>query len=93
MLPCCLVYFGSLSSLHLVSLLFAGPQIYRNEGVRIAVVDVITWTTSNQIQIVDDPEASLNNFQKGALNLSQIYDSAMLLTYVQLKSKYFFNIV
>ena len=73
--------------MHLAPLLVVGLQIYKNEGVRIAVVDVVTWTTSDRIQIVDDPEALLNNFRDGALNLAQNYDSAMLFTYVQLKSE------
>lgn len=56
-------------------------QIYKEEGVRLAVVDVVTWTMSDQIQIVDDPEALLDNFQEYSPNLPQNYDSVMLFTY------------
>jgi len=49
--------------------------------VRLAVVDVVTWTMSDPIQIVEDPDVLLDNFKKYSPNLPQNYDSAMLFTY------------
>ena len=59
-------------------------QIYKEEGVRLAVVDVVTWTMSDQIQIVEDPDVLLDRFLDYSPNLPQNYDSAMLFTYVPL---------
>ena len=59
-------------------------QIYKEEAVRLAVVNVVTWTMSDPIQIVDDPDVLLNNFKEYSPNLTQNYDSAMLFTYVSL---------
>ena len=61
--------------------------------MRLAVVDVVTWTMSDPIQIVEDPDVLLDNFQEYSPNLPQNYDSAMLFTYVILnRNSYILNV-
>ena len=61
--------------------------------MRLAVVDVVTWTMSDPIQIVEDPDVLLDNFQEYSPNLPQNYDSAMLFTYVTLnRNSYILNV-
>lgn len=55
-------------------------QLYKVEGVKVAVVDVITWTMGTPIDNVTEAEARLNSFKDYSHNLPQIYDSAMLFT-------------
>jgi disintegrin and metalloproteinase domain-containing protein 12 len=55
-------------------------QIYKVEGVRIVVVDVVTWTMDDPIKITSDAQDLLSNFRDYSHNLPQRYDSAMLFT-------------
>ena len=55
-------------------------QLFKAVGVRVVVVDVVTWTRGDPIQITDIPGDYLNNFKVYSPNLPQIYDSAMLFT-------------
>ena len=55
-------------------------QIFKAVGVRLVVVDVVTWTMGDPIQISDVPGVLLDNFRDYSPNLPQIYDSAMLFT-------------
>ena len=55
-------------------------QVFKAVGVRLVVVDVVTWTMGDPIQISDVPDVILNDFRAFSPNLPQIYDSAMLFT-------------
>ena len=55
-------------------------QLFRVLGVRIALVEVITWTTADQITIVEDPEDLLDNFRTYISQVSTQHDALMLLT-------------
>ena len=55
-------------------------QLFRVLGVRIALVEVITWTTTDQITIVNDPRGLLDNFRTYISQVSTQHDALMLLT-------------
>ena len=55
-------------------------QLFRVLDVRIALVEVITWTKADQINIVPGPIDLLNNFQGYKRQLSTQHDALMLLT-------------
>ena len=57
-------------------------QVYRVEGVRVVVVDVITWTMGDPIEITTDSGDFLDIFRDYSPSLPQKYDSAMLFTLV-----------
>ena len=57
-------------------------QIYRVEGIRVVVVDVITWTIKDPITVSNDAGVFLERFSGYSSSLPQQYDSAMLFTYV-----------
>ena len=55
-------------------------QLFRVLDIRIALVEVITWTKVDQITIVPDPRGPLNNFQGYISQVSTQHDALMLLT-------------
>ncbi|CAI8051412.1 Disintegrin and metalloproteinase domain-containing protein 33 [Geodia barretti] len=55
-------------------------DIFKVQGVRIVVVDVVTWTVGDPITITKKAGDFLNNFRDYSPNLPQHYDSAMLFT-------------
>ena len=55
-------------------------QVFKAVGVRLVVVDVVTWTRGDPMQISNVPGVILENFRSYSPNLPQIYDSAMLFT-------------
>ena len=55
-------------------------QVFKAVGVRLVVVDVVTWTRGDPMPISDVPGVILENFRAYSPNLPQIYDSAMLFT-------------
>ena len=59
---------------------FFSVQVYRVQGVRVVVVDVVTWTIEDPIPISTNSHEFLNNFRDYSHNLPQNYDSAMLFT-------------
>jgi disintegrin and metalloproteinase domain-containing protein 12 len=59
-------------------------MLFKAVGVRLVVVDVVTWTMGDPIQISDVPDVILNDFRAFSPNLPQIYDSAMLFTGIEL---------
>ena len=46
----------------------------------MVVVDVVTWTQSDQITVTANPGDFLDNFKNYSPSLPQHYDSAMLFT-------------
>jgi hypothetical protein len=58
--------------------------LFRVLNVRIALVDVITWNTGNQISVVSNPDTLLNNFRAYKPQIATQHDAAMLLTNVDL---------
>ena len=57
-------------------------QIFKVQGVRIVVVDVVTWTMGDPIAATSNAGGFLDNFRDYSHNLPQHYDSAMLFTLV-----------
>ena len=55
-------------------------QLFRVLNVRIALVDVITWNTGNEISVVSNPVTLLNNFMTYKPQITTQHDAAMLLT-------------
>ena len=55
-------------------------QLFRALNVRIALVDVITWTQGDQITVVSDAETLLNNFRGYVSQVSTAHDALMLIT-------------
>ena len=54
--------------------------------MRLAVVDVVTWTMGDPFQVVTESGTFLDKFRDYSDQLPQNYDSAMLFTYVRLYS-------
>ena len=61
---------------------FLCVQLYENLqlGVQIALVEVITWTTANEISVVSDSETLLNNFRGYVGRVPTPHDALMLIT-------------
>ena len=55
-------------------------QLFKVERVRVVVVDVITWTMGDPIDVTTDPGQFLENLGNYSPNLPQHYDSVMLFT-------------
>jgi hypothetical protein len=58
--------------------------LFRVLDVRVALVEVITWTTTNQITVVTDAEGLLNNFRGYVGQVSTQHDALMLVTHIDL---------
>jgi hypothetical protein len=56
------------------------PQLFRSLGVRIILVDAITWTNGDQITISSDPEIYLDRFVEYKPQITSQHDAAMLIT-------------
>ena len=55
-------------------------QMFKAVGVRLVVVDIITWTMGDPFQFSSEPGVILDNFRFYSPNFPQKYDSAMLFT-------------
>ena len=55
-------------------------QVYRVFNIRVALVDVITWTNGDQINVDPSANTLLNNFQDYIRTIPTNRDSAMLIT-------------
>ena len=64
----------------MIDILLFTVQLFRVLDVRIALVEVITWTTADQITIVPDPKGLLDNFRAYISEVSTQHDALMLLT-------------
>ena len=65
-------------------------QLYNSPlNIRIVLTEVITWTTVDRITISSDPETLLNTFRNNQRSvISSLYDSAMLITCVNIQMPY-----
>ncbi|KAL5475508.1 hypothetical protein EMCRGX_G025332 [Ephydatia muelleri] len=61
-------------------------SLYKAFGIRIVLVQVITWTSSNLISVVPDSETTLANLQVYAPAGTIQHDVTMLLTGISLNS-------
>ena len=59
---------------------FLSVQLFKEQGVRVVVVDVVTWTIEDPILISTNSHEYLDSFKDYSPNLPQNYDSAMLFT-------------
>ena len=55
-------------------------QVYRVLNIRVVLVDVITWTNGDQINVVSNANTLLDNFQDYIRTITTNRDSAMLMT-------------
>ena len=66
-------------------------QVFKVEGVRVVVVDVVTWTIEDPIAITTDAGNIIDNFRNYSPNLPQVYDSAILFMLVTTTHSYNYN--
>ena len=55
-------------------------QLYQDLNIRVVLVDVTTWTNGDQINVVSDAGALLDNFERYKPQITAQHDSAMLIT-------------
>ena len=65
-------------------------QLYNSPlNIRIVLTEAITWTNGDRITISSDPETLLNTFRDNQRSvISSLYDSAMLITCVNIHMPY-----